>query len=155
MHELQHKLPEFVNGFGAVHFSRVFSMTSILETESDFLKQLIGANKNPAHADLIHVGQDRLTTEDWAKEFLLPLWRILHQRFHEQKTATENAISKAVARGRVAGGLGKALTSLRSVQQRSVQVASTGHETVSTSRPSTTLRVFDGGARRGSGSSAR
>ena len=116
--EFQGKLPAFVEKFGAVHFSRVFSMTNILDTEAAFLKQLIGSNKKKSHETVISVGANAVTSEVWAKEFLLPLWRILHERFHAHKCITEKAILAAIGGTPVTGGLAKAFVSLRSVQQR-------------------------------------
>jgi hypothetical protein len=121
--EFQDKLPAFVDKFGAVHFSRVFSMTNILDTEAAFLQQLIGSNKKKPHETVIYVGANAVTSEDWAREFLLPLWRILHERFHSHKCITEEAILAAIGGTPVTGGLAKAFVSLRSVQQRTPPVA--------------------------------
>jgi hypothetical protein len=143
--DLNVALPIFVDRFGAVHFSRVFSMTTVLESEGAFLRQLIAANKNPPHSPLIHVGHDNLSTKEWAENFLLPLWKILHQRFHAQKKSTEDAIVTALAGERVPGGLAKALLSLRSVNERVDQVAVAG-QVVQPAASSTPTKSYSSGA---------
>ena len=151
--EFQDKLPAFVDKSGAVHFSRVFSMTNILDTEAAFLQQLIGANKKRPNETLIYVGADAVTTTDWAKEFLLPLWRILHERFHAHKLITENAILAAIGCTPVSGGLAKAFVSLRSVQQRPPPVAVQRQQQQPVAQEQRTNRFYSGASSNRSGRS--
>ena len=149
--EFQSKLPAFVEKFGAVHFSRVFSMTNILDTEAAFLQQLIESNKKKSHETVIYVGANAVTSEDWAKEFLLPLWRILHERLHSHKCITEEAILAAIGGTPVTGGLAKAFVSLRSVQQRTPPVAVQRQEQQPVAQRQTNNRFYSSASGGGSG----
>jgi Zinc finger C-x8-C-x5-C-x3-H type (and similar) len=111
----------FVDKFGAVHFSRAFSMTDAGMNHDTKRKLLLGASRLPEDAILCsYAGQD-VSNGDFLTYFLMPVWENVVAKFDRQLEALHDVMVDSIGGESPGLGLAKALVTLSSSKQRSSQ----------------------------------
>ena len=114
-------IDEFVEKFGAVHFSRAFSMTDAGLNYNSKRKLLLAASRLSEGAILTTYAGQEISNGDFLTYFLMPVWENVVAKFDQQLEALHDVILESIGGEKPGLGLAKALVTLSSAKQRSSQ----------------------------------
>ena len=112
---------ELVEKFGAVHFSRAFSMTDAGLNYDSKRKLLLAASRLSEGAILTTYAGEDVTNGDFLTYFLMPVWENVVAKFDRQLEALHDVMVDSIGGESPGLGLAKALVTLSSSKQRSSQ----------------------------------
>ena len=116
-----HMIDDFVQKFGAVHFSRAFSITEAGLSYDNKRALLLAASRLTAGSVLTKYAGENITCGDFLDYFLMPLWQNLVAKFEKKLKALHDVLVHSIGGEKPGLGLAKALVTLSSAAQRSSQ----------------------------------
>ncbi len=89
-------IADFVNRFGAAHFSKGFALTGDNQTPKEKRAFLMRISQMPENANLAWYKEEWVTNAQFLDYFLMPVWKRLKTLFKEKQTMLHTEIVRSI-----------------------------------------------------------
>ena len=96
VHQAGRSPGQYVNRFGAAHFSKGFALTGDNQTPKEKRAFLMRISQMPENANLAWYKEEWVTNAQFLDYFLMPVWKRLKTLFKEKQTMLHTEIVRSI-----------------------------------------------------------